>query len=98
MFIADKDSVKYRGATDAVIAAAQRRAREHFGKARETILQIDGEFTRTTVKNQRLVRSGTTTIHYACKQLLEEGLIELVRKQGKNEFYRVVNHGQQKAA
>ena len=42
------------------------------------------------LKEQRLVCAATSTIHRICQQLKEDGLIQVVRKQGKNEYYRVV--------
>jgi len=98
VFIQDDCSLKSRGSTDANKLAAQRRASRHFESAKKTILRIEGEFTRTMLKEHRLVCAATSTIHRVCQQLKEDGLIQVVRKQGKNEFYRVVNHGQQKAA
>ena len=98
VFIQDDCSLKFRGSTDANKLAAQRRAMRHFESAKKAILRIEGEFTRTMLKEQRLVCAATSTIHRVCQQLKEDGLIQLVRKQGKNEFYRVITHGQIQSA
>jgi hypothetical protein len=98
VFIQDDCSLKFRGSTDATKLAAQRRATRHFESAKKTILRIEGEFTRTMLKEQRLVCAATSTIHRVCQQLKEDGLIQVVRKQGKNEFYRVITHGQIQSA
>ena len=90
VFIQDDFSLKFRGSTDANKLAAQRSASRHFESAKKTILRIEGEFTRTMLKEHRLVCAATSTIHRVCQQLKEDGLIQVVRKQGKNEFYRVV--------
>ena len=98
MFIQDDFSLKFRGSTDANKLAAQRRATRHFKSAKKAILRIEGEFTRTMLKEQRLVCAATSTIHRVCQQLKEDGLIQVVRKQGKNEYYRVMTHGQIQSA
>lgn len=90
VFIQDDCSLKFRGSTDANKLAAQRRSTRHFESAKKTILRIEGEFTRTQLKEQRLACAATSTIHRICQQLKENGLLEIVRKQGKNEYYRVV--------
>ena len=90
VFMQTEHSFKFRGSTDANKLAAQRRATRHFESAKKTILRIEGEFTRTMLKEHRLVCAATSTIHRVCQQLKEDGLIQVVRKQGKNEYYRVV--------
>lgn len=98
VFMQTEHSFKFRGSTDANKLAAQRRATRHFESAKKAILRIEGEFTRTMLKEQRLVCAATSTIHRVCQQLKEDGLIQVVRKQGKNEFYRVITHGQIQSA
>lgn len=51
VFISDKEVVKFRGPSDAYLEAAKRKSREQFGKARATILTMEGEFNRTMLKN-----------------------------------------------
>ena len=94
VFIQTEDSFKFRGATDANKLAAKRKANRHAESATKTILNVEGEFTRTMLKEEKIVRAATSTIHRICQQLKDNGLIQIVRKQGKNEFYRVTKHGQ----
>lgn len=98
VFIQTEDSFKFRGSTDANKLAAQRRANRHMESAKKLILKVEGEFTRTMLKEDRIVCAATSTIHRVCQQLKEDGLIQVVRKQGKNEFYRVTKHGQIQSA
>lgn len=98
VFINADDSFKSRVATDANKLAAQRRANRHMESAKKLILKVEGEFTRTMLKEGRIVCAATSTIHRVCQQLKEDGLIQVVRKQGKNEFYRVMKHGQIQSA
>lgn len=90
VFAQTEHPFKFRGATDANKLAAKRKANRHAESAKKIILNVEGEFTRTMLKEEKIVRAATSTIHRICQQLKDNGLIQIVRKQGKNEFYRVV--------